>query len=160
MEVTARKATVEDVDTLVEFNRAMAEETEGKKLLTTTLSAGVRSVFEDPVKGFYLIAEAGGTAVGSLLITTEWSDWRNAHYWWIQSVYVRPEYRARGIYKTLHRHVEETARQQQHVCGIRLYVDRHNGVAKTVYERLGMARTRYELYESGDLRPPDVVDEA
>ena len=145
--MNVRKATVEDTDLLVEFNRAMAEETEGKTLSVEKLTAGVRAVFDDASRGFYLIAELDGRPAGGLLITTEWSDWRNAYFWWIQSVYVNPAYRKKGVYKTLHNHVVETARQSGNVCGIRLYVDHDNTGAKATYQRLGMTPGHYDFYE-------------
>jgi GNAT superfamily N-acetyltransferase len=159
MGVIVRRAALADVDTLVRFNRAMAEETEGKELSRTVLSDGVRSVFEDPGKGFYLVAEANGTPVGSLLITYEWSDWRNATVWWIQSVYVQPERRGRGIYRILHRHVESLARSAGNVCGLRLYVDGGNSAAKAVYAKLGMVKSRYDLFESARFMPSDTHDD-
>lgn len=152
--VTARKATVSDIGTLVRFNSSMAEETEGKKLSPAVLTAGVRSVFDDPSKGFYVLAEADGSPVGALLITPEWSDWRNAHYWWVQSVYVEPAYRRRGIYRVLHRYVEELASAAGNVGGLRLYVHSKNSTAKAVYEKLGMVKSRYEFFESIDLTTP------
>jgi GNAT superfamily N-acetyltransferase len=148
METNIRQATLTDVDTLVRFNRAIAEETEGKELPHPVVSAGVRSVFEDPSRGFYVVAEVDGDPVGSVLVTHEWSDWRNAYYWLIQSVYVRPEHRKRGIYRALHRYVEQMARSAGNVCGLRLYVDGENSVAKTVYVKLGMVKSRYDLLES------------
>jgi GNAT superfamily N-acetyltransferase len=141
------KATHNDLETIVEFNMQMAGETEGKKLSRETLSAGVAALFEVPSRGFYLLADKDGVAAGGLLITTEWSDWRNAYFWWIQSVYVRPEYRRQGVYAGLHRHVAVAARADGRVCGIRLYVDQGNEPAKKVYERLGMMPARYEFYE-------------
>jgi GNAT superfamily N-acetyltransferase len=148
MEITIRKAVPSDVDVLVHFNRAMAEETEEKSLVLSSLSAGVRAAIDDASKGFYLLAEVGGKPAGSLLVTTEWSDWRNAQYWWIQSVYVSPPYRRRGVYKALHRRVERLARSAGDVCGLRLYVDAGNSAAKSVYERLGMSRSRYLMFEA------------
>jgi GNAT superfamily N-acetyltransferase len=148
MEANLRRATAADVDSLVRFNRAMAKETERKELPHAVVSAGVRSVIDDPGKGFYVVAEAGDTPVGSLLVTYEWSDWRNAYYWWIQSVYVLPEYRGRGVYRLLHRHVESLARSASDVCGLRLYVDGENSAAKTAYAKLGMVKSRYDLFES------------
>jgi len=154
MEVTVREATASDADVIVHFNRAMAEETEGKGLSPDLLRAGVLSVFDDPSKGFYLVAEADGTPVGSLLVTPEWSDWRNSYYWWVQSVYVSPSHRRSGVYKKLHGYVEQLARSAGNVVGLRLYVDSENSTAKAVYERLGMAQSRYEFFESGDLTSP------
>jgi GNAT superfamily N-acetyltransferase len=155
MEVIVRRAAPADVDALVRFNRAIAEETEGKELSQPVVSAGIRSVFEDPGKGFYIVAVAGGTPVGSLLVTREWSDWRNAYYWWIQSVYVRPEHRGRGIYTILHRYVEELARSEGNVCGLRLYVDSGNSAAKAVYGKMGMLKSRYDLFESARFMASD-----
>ena len=147
MRIDIQKATVEDIDTLVEFNRAMALETEGRSLPMDDVSRGVRAVFDSPEKGWYLIARHDGAPAGSLLVTPEWSDWRNADYWWIQSVYVRPEHRGKGIYKALHRRIEDLARKSEGVCGLRLYVDTDNSTAKTVYEKLGLAPSRYDMYE-------------
>ena len=154
MNTTVRKAIRSDLDALVRFNRAMAEETEGKDLPSDTLRAGVLSVFDDPSKGFYIVADGDGGPVGSLLITPEWSDWRNSYYWWVQSVYVSPAYRRGGIYRTLHRYVEVLARSNGNVAGLRLYVDSENSTAKAVYERLGMTRSRYEFFESATLETP------
>jgi len=148
MKIHIRKATLADTEALVRFNLALAEETEGKKLSPETLAAGVRAVFENPSRGFYLIAEHHGSPVGGLLITPEWSDWRNADFWWIQSVYVVPEARGKGVFKALYQHVEHLARSQPGVGGLRLYVDRDNEKAKGVYERLGMKPSRYEFYEA------------
>jgi GNAT superfamily N-acetyltransferase len=147
MNFEIRRATVDDIETLVEFNQAMAFETEGKSLTAATLTRGVRAVFDSPGKGWYLIAIHNGVRAGSLLITPEWSDWRNADYWWIQSVYVSPEYRGKGVYTALHRRVEELARHEDGVCGLRLYVDSDNEVARTVYKNLGLVPSRYDLYE-------------
>jgi GNAT superfamily N-acetyltransferase len=154
-----RRAAFTDADTLVRFNRAMAEETEGKDLPLNEVSAGVRSVFEDPEKGFYIVAESDGAPVGSLLVTREWSDWRNAFYWWIQSVYVQPEHRGRGIYRVLHRHVENLARCAGNVCGLRLYVDGENSTAKAAYAKLDMVKSRYDIFESAGFTALDDHDD-
>jgi GNAT superfamily N-acetyltransferase len=146
--ISIRKATRDDREALVRFNEAMARETEAKSLPRRTLTAGVDAVLGDRNKGFYLVATIEDQPVGGLLVTSEWSDWRNAFFWWIQSVYVEPPYRKMGVYAELHRRVEDTARSRGDVCGIRLYVDHDNARAKTVYERLGMTRGRYDLYET------------
>ena len=142
-----REATKDDRGALVHFNEAMARETEAKRLPRDRLSAGVDGVLRDRNKGFYLVATIEDLAVGGLLVTAEWSDWRNASFWWIQSVYVEPRYRKTGVYTELHRRVEEMARSRGDVCGIRLYVDHNNTRAKATYERLGMKRGRYDFYE-------------
>lgn len=146
MEVRIRRARHGDAETLVEFNRAMAAETEDHALDGAALESGVRALFDHPGRGFYLIAERGGEPAGALLVTTEWSDWRNAPFWWIQSVYVRPDQRRRGVYRGLHARVAELARVGG-ACGLRLYVERDNAAAQRTYESLGMAESRYLMYE-------------
>ena len=143
-----RKAVKEDIDALIGFNEAMAFETEGKKLFTGTLRKGVEAVFEDSQKGFYLVAEDNGRAIGGLMVTFEWSDWRNAWFWWIQSVYVDPEYRGQRIYSQLYDFVKNEASAAGNVCGFRLYVEKENAHAQRVYERLGMKQTYYLMFEA------------
>jgi ribosomal protein S18 acetylase RimI-like enzyme len=145
-----RLATPADAGVLIEFNAAMALETEGKELLTDVIGAGVRSLLGNPAAGFYLLAEED-SAAGSLMITKEWSDWRNGTFWWIQSVYVRPEFRRRGVYKNLYRHVQELASKDPAVCGFRLYVERENERAQATYSALGMKQTHYLVFE--ELKP-------
>jgi len=145
-----RLATPADAGVLIEFNAAMAFETEGKELLTDVIGAGVRSLLGNPAAGFYLLAEQD-SAVGSLMITKEWSDWRNGTFWWIQSVYVRPEFRRQGVYKNLYRHVQELASKDPAVCGFRLYVERENERAQATYSALGMKPTHYLVFE--ELKP-------
>ncbi len=149
-DVTIRTATAADADRLARFNEKMAQETEDKTLDLNTVQAGVQSMFDDPTRGFYLVAvraETAETIVGSLMITTEWSDWRNGVFWWIQSVYVRPEARRTGVYTALHRAVHDRAEAADDVCGLRLYVDRNNAAARETYEALGMTETAYRMYE-------------
>lgn len=143
-----RLANTSDADSLIEFNQAMALETEGRRLDARTLGDGVRAVFADERKGFYLVAEAENRIVGGLMITFEWSDWRSRWFWWIQSVYVLPEARGTGVYRRLYERVVEMARQQTDVCGIRLYVERENARAQQVYEKLGMEKSPYRMYEA------------
>lgn len=145
--ITVRTATEDDIETLAQFNEAMAEETEDKRLNPSTVRSGVRALFDDPARGFYLVAVRGGKIVGSLMITTEWSDWRNGLFWWIQSVYVRPDERRSGIYTSLHQDVRRRAQNTEEVCGLRLYVERRNTGARKTYETLGMTKTSYRLYE-------------
>lgn len=142
-----RTATPDDAATIAGFNAAMAQETEGKPLDPDTVRAGVDRLIDDPSRGFYLVAEQAGTVVGSLMITTEWSDWRNGTFWWVQSVYIRPEARRQGVYSALYRAVKERAAAAGTVCGIRLYVERSNAVARQTYQALGMTETSYRLYE-------------
>ena len=142
-----RSATPADAETIASFNEAMATETEGKTLDPATIRAGVRGLFARPDLGFYVVAEDGGRIVGQLMITYEWSDWRNGVFWWIQSVYVRPEFRGKGIYRALHAHVSTMAKAAGGVCGFRLYVEKENAAAQETYRRLGMHETPYVLFE-------------
>ncbi len=142
-----RRATLQDMDVLVEFNSALALESEGKTLDRRRLRDGVAPLFDGDDRGYYLVAEAEGRVVGQLLITYEWSDWRNAYFWWIQSVYVASEWRRRGVYRRLHEYVLDEARLRGDVCGVRLYVDRDNHVAQQVYSSLGMDRSHYDMFE-------------
>lgn len=145
-----RLATPADAAVLVEFNAAMALETEGKNLLPEVIGAGVRGLLDNPVAGFYVLAETE-RVVAALMITKEWSDWRNGSFWWIQSVYVRPEARRQGVYRRLYRHVQEMAAKDPQVCGFRLYVERENSAAQAAYAALGMKETRYLVFE--ELKP-------
>ena len=142
-----RVAVTGDAATLAGFNRAMALETESRVLATEQLLPGVQAVLQDPANGFFVVAESGGKVVGALLITYEWSDWRNGRFWWIQSVYVRPEHRRRGIYRQLHEFVRGRARAAGDVAGFRLYVERENSGAQRTYTTLGMSETSYRMYE-------------
>jgi len=123
-EISLRIAQPTDAAALVAFNRSMAWETERKELPLAIVTAGVDGLLRNPSQGFYVVAEAGGELAGSLMITFEWSDWRNAIYWWIQSVYIRPEFRRQGIYRRLYDFVKERARAEGGVCGFRLYVEK------------------------------------
>lgn len=143
-----RIAQAKDVQNLIEFNQAMALETEGKMLETEVLSRGVNAVFEDSEKGFYVVAEhEDGRIVGGLMFTFEWSDWRNGWFWWIQSVYVLPEFRGNQIYAMLYDFVKAKAKNRGDVCGFRLYVEKENFKAQKVYENCGMDATHYLMYE-------------
>ena len=142
-----RPAYPREIATLVEFNRAMARETEGRELEEARLRAGVEAVFGEPGRGTYHMALAGEEPVGALLITHEWSDWRNGVFWWIQSVYVVPSARRQGVFRRLYEHVLERARANPEVCGLRLYVDHENRRAQEVYAKLGMHAARYRFFE-------------
>ncbi len=142
-----REATRPDIAFLVESNAAMAIETEGKALDCDTLMRGVTAVFEQTTRGFYLIAERDGNAVGCLMITHEWSDWRGGDWWWIQSVYVTADARRTGAFRALYADVERRARETTDVIGLRLYVEKQNTAARTTYASLGMIETSYDLLE-------------
>jgi ribosomal protein S18 acetylase RimI-like enzyme len=141
-----RLATIEDAATIASFNAAMAMETENKTLDMEMVETAVRAAFESDDKGFYIVAEEDGVVLGSLMLTYEWSDWRNAWWWWIQSVYVRPEGRGRRIYSRLYDEVKRRAKEAGNVFGIRLYVEYENENAQRVYEKLGMEREHYHMY--------------
>jgi ribosomal protein S18 acetylase RimI-like enzyme len=142
-----RTAQKEDTVSLVEFNQSMALETEGKNLDAETLRGGVEAVFSDSKKGFYVVAEADGAIIGGLMVTYEWSDWRNGWFWWIQSVYILPSFRGKGVYRMLYDFVKAKAAREENVCGFRLYVERENANAQRVYEKLGMKASHYLMYE-------------
>jgi ribosomal protein S18 acetylase RimI-like enzyme len=150
-DIVLRFAAKSDLGSLVDFNLAMALETESKALDAEVLREGVRRVLGDSTLGFYVVAEhiTGDTrqVVGSLMITYEWSDWRNALFWWIQSVYVTERFRRRGIYRRLYGFVKEQARAKANVCGFRLYVEKENLVAQQTYKNLGMDETHYLMFE-------------
>jgi GNAT superfamily N-acetyltransferase len=145
--VQIRDATSNDLDRLVDFNDALARESEGKSLDGDRLRRGLAALLDDPSRGRYLVAEADGEPLGALALTREWSDWRNGWFWWIQSVFVSPSARRQGVYRALHEEVLRQARGAADVCGLRLYVDHDNTAAQAVYESLGMSRSHYQLYE-------------
>ena len=144
-----RAASAFDIDFLVDCNAAMALETENKVLDREVLTRGTQAVFSEPHRGFYRIAEQAGTALGCLLVTHEWSDWRNGDWWWIQSVYVRPEARRGGVFRALYADIEQRARSQAGVVGLRLYVEHENHNAQATYAALGMSDSGYRLLEAG-----------
>lgn len=144
--ISIRKAKINDAEAIISFQLAMAMETEDLALNKEVLSAGVKTVFEKPLKGLYFVAEAGGSVVASLLITYEWSDWRNADVWWFQSVYVIPEYRRKGIFRLMYEYVKEEALKNG-IAGLRLYVESNNLPARKTYEAMGMSSEHYTMYE-------------
>jgi ribosomal protein S18 acetylase RimI-like enzyme len=146
-----RRASEADADFIAQANAAMALETEGKRLLPEVIGAGVRRLLADPRLGFYLVAEAEGRRIACLMVTTEWSDWRNGQFWWIQSLYVQPDWRSRGVFRAMYAHLTEAAAAQPEVCGFRLYVERDNAKAQRIYLKLGMSETDYRLME--ELKP-------
>lgn len=147
MSLSIRAAALTDLAELVAWNAAMAWETEHKQLDPVILERGIRGVFEQPRRGFYLIAECDGVAVGSLLVTYEWSDWRCGDFWWIQSVYVIPAARRGGVFRALYAAVEQRAAAAGAV-GLRLYVETENQRAQATYADLGMQRCHYWMYEA------------
>lgn len=142
-----RQANETDSASIVEFQLAMAMETEQLELHKPTVIKGVAAVFADQSKGIYYVAELHGEVVGSLLTTFEWSDWRNGTVLWIQSVYVRPEFRKRSVFSRLYKHIQEMVASNHDLRGIRLYADKTNTSAHGVYEHLGMTAEHYQMYE-------------
>jgi ribosomal protein S18 acetylase RimI-like enzyme len=144
--ITVARATIDNLSDIVSFQIAMALETEGINLDEAVITSGVKAVFDDLSKGVYFIVKDGDKAIASNLITYEWSDWRNRNIWWIQSVYVRPEYRKQGVFKTLYNHLKEQV-ELNNIGGLRLYVDKTNTRANEVYTRLGMDGEHYDYFE-------------
>jgi len=142
-----RVATPDDAATIARYNQLMAMETEKKILHPETVQRGVSLLLSRPEKGFYLIAESAGVPAGQCMITYEWSDWRCGDFWWIQSVYVLPEFRRKGIFRALYQSILERASREEHVAGIRLYVEKQNTIAQQTYLNLGMDHTHYAMLE-------------
>ena len=147
MPTTYRPAVSADSETIVGFQIEMARETEGLALDREVCARGVQAVFADPSLGAYHVGEEAERVIGSMLLTYEWSDWRNGIVWWIQSVYVTPGARGRGVYSGLYAYVKQLAAGDANVRGIRLYVDRRNTTAQQVYARLGMNGEHYQVFE-------------
>ena len=154
-DIHIRQATLNDVQAVVEFNTALAFETEGKVLEPFRLNLGVDAVLADPKRGFYLLAEevSSNRPLGQLLLTYEWSDWRNGVFWWIQSVYVHEEWRRRGVFRRLFHSVMEKARNDEAVIGVRLYVEEKNRLAQQVYQEMGLSPAGYQVYELDFVMP-------
>lgn len=146
MPVTVRPARITDARFLAEGNCAMALETENLQLDPALVLQGVTLALEDPHKALYFVAEVEGQPAGMLMITREWSDWRSADIWWIQSVYVAEQFRRGGVFSTLYRYVQSMARQSG-ACGLRLYVEKENSTAQSTYRHLGMELTHYSVME-------------
>lgn len=145
--IIIRLANSHDVDVLTEFNIDMALETEGKELPPEVVFSGVKRLLNNPHYGFYIIGEKEGVPAGSLMVTTEWSDWRDGVFWWIQSVYVKPQFRMQGIFRKLYGFIRSKAEHEPNVCGLRLYVERNNIQAQKAYKAHGMAETHYKIFE-------------
>ena len=145
--IKIRKAKLGDSERIVELQQKMAQETEGLRLNKKIVARGVRAVFRKPEYGNYWVAEEKGGILGVLLAIPEWSDWRNGTVLWIHSLYVVPEARRRGVFKKLYLNLKKQVEQSSKLVGLRLYVDKQNKSAKKIYEKLGMSRDHYELYE-------------
>lgn len=146
-DTVVRAAATSDLAFIVACNRAMAAETEDAGLDEEILQQGISYLLEHPAEGFYLVAEKQGELAGTLMVTFEWSDWRAGRFWWIQSVYVAPEYRRKGVYSALHEAVRARAQTDNLSCGIRLYVEQANTPAQQTYRQIGMYETHYRLFE-------------
>jgi len=144
--IRIRRATKSDVITIASFQQKMAQETEELSLDGNKVKAGVKAVIDDPSKGFYIIAEESET-IASMLLTPEWSDWRNGYFLWIQSLFVTPDYRKKGVFKLMYDFVKELVIGSNEYVGIKLYVDQHNVVAQKAYEKVGMESSHYRLFE-------------
>ena len=149
--INIRLATLNDDKKIAHFNQVMAQETEGKILSPDVVNAGVKSLLENPSQWFYVVAEVDDKVVGCLMITREWSDWRNGVFWWIQSVFVEKKYRRRGIYRSMYEFIKELANGKEDVCGFRLYVEQDNMVAQETYSTLGMTKLPYLMFEQSKL---------
>jgi len=142
-----RAATLDDLEIIVDFNASLAEETEDRSLDRETLRQGVRALLSDPTRGSYYVASASGKVLGQIMHTREWSDWRNGDIWWIQSVYVHPDHRRDGVFRTLYAHLKALAASDPGVVGLRLYVEHDNQTAQATYTGLGMTSARYRIME-------------
>ncbi len=147
MKIGIRKANSVDTEIITSFNSRMAWETEGRRLDPLILVQGVSMILQNPSRGFYLLAEIEGNVVGQCMITYEWSDWRSGDFWWIQSVYVVPDFRRKGVFKAIYSHVVEAARATDFVVGIRLYVEQDNTKAIQTYQNLGLHPAHYSMHE-------------
>ena len=145
--VSVRIGKPSDIESIVKFNQAIAWETEQKKLSLPLLIKGVRTVLENSEYGFYVVAEIDNSVIGCLSVTYEWSDWRCGLFWWLQSVYVAPEYRQQGVFRQLYRFVKERADKDSNICGFRLYVEKDNNAAQSSYKKVGMMESCYKVYE-------------
>ena len=146
-DIIIRNGEEKDAEVIAEFNVAMAMETEEKQLDGQRVLSGVRNLLKCSEEGFYVVAELNGEIIASLMVTKEWSDWRDGVFWWVQSVYVTAEQRKRGVFRRLYEFVKETAVANGRVCGLRLYVERDNTAAQKTYASLGMEETPYKMYE-------------
>ena len=147
MTPSIREALLDDAQAIAAYNIRLARETEARELAPDIVLAGVRALIQSPENGRYFVALRDGEVVGQLLITFEWSDWRNGLFWWIQSVYVSAPHRREGVFSQLYEYVSGLARQDPGICGIRLYVEEDNSRAHSTYQALGMSTTGYQVME-------------
>ncbi len=140
-------ASENHIELIADFQLKMALETESIKLDQTTVLNGVSAVFNDQNLGQYFVAKHENTVIASLMITYEWSDWRNAKVWWIQSVYVIPEFRRKGVFQLFYQHIQNLVNEDVNIGGIRLYVDKTNLPAQKTYNNVGMNGEHYQLFE-------------
>ena len=143
---TIRRAKLDDLPVIADYNMRLASETESIRLDRATLTCGVHAALTDESKALYFVAEVEGRVIGTLMITYEWSDWRNGQIWWLQSVYVLPEWRQRRVFGALYQHVYQLA-QTNNVKGLRVYVEHNNTVAQKTYEQMGITRSDYLMFE-------------
>ena len=150
--LNVRLARPEDAATIASFSAAMALETEGRRLDPDRLHAGTVTLLKSPDRGFFMVAELkqadGRQLLGQLMITYEWSDWRNGAFWWIQSVYVDPAWRRQSVFRRMHETVMAIAKTSPNVCGVRLYVEESNGAAQAVYRKVGLTPSSYAIFET------------
>ena len=162
--LNVRLARPEDAATIASFSAAMALETEGRRLDLDRLYEGTIALLESPDRGFFMVAELEQTddrqLLGQLMITYEWSDWRNGVFWWIQSVYVDPAWRRRSVFRRMHETVMATAKTSPNVCGVRLYVEESNSTAQVVYRKVGLTPSSYAIFETDFVlaRPKGLAD--
>ena len=145
--IEIRQAVSTDVETIAHFNIALCRETEGRELDPVTVTNGVRRFVCESNRGKYFVAEIEGQVVGQAAHTFEWSDWRNGEIWWIQSVYVHPDFRSQGVFRSLFMHIKELGEADVDCCGLRLYMEQENDTARASYRRLGFTETGYVVFE-------------
>jgi ribosomal protein S18 acetylase RimI-like enzyme len=145
--ISIRPAKFEEIDIIADFQIRLAHETENIALDQDILSSGVKTLLKDPAKGIYYVAELDGKVIGCFLITYEWSDWRNGTIWWLQSVYVMPPYRRQGVFKEMYDHIIGSISGDPAITGLRLYVDKSNSRAQSVYQSMGMNGDHYTVFE-------------
>ena len=145
--ISIRPATQGDSADIINFQQQMAMETENVKLDENVLAKGLKRLFDEPFRGKYYVAEDSGEVIGCMMTTYEWSEWRCGNIVWIQSVYIKPSHRSRGVFRKMYEHVKSLITPESEYCGIRLYVDKTNKAAQKVYEKLGMNGEHYQVYE-------------